>query len=308
MLNIGMLYDRNADFIEYQYKAFKNFIKNDFTLTIFNNAKDDEWRSDINRTCKKLNINTIDLPGLRMYEAQNIMWNQYIKNLGGLYFYLDSDMFIIDYLDIEKISLNYEIMYVPSYRDNFNLKYIWPDIFYLNLDKVDKDIDWSIVQWKSGFTDDGGGTYKFLNKKDYKTLYMNFYCLEDIKNEIMETNLNGCSGRINFTENDFYLEYHISFCDDYLPHWKEIKKIFPHEKEDENYMINYRKSYDFHKMIAKKYSFPRPYEFDLMKICDAENYFVFHYKRGSWGYGDGNNQMSYDKKKATKLMMEDLVS
>lgn len=298
-IKIITLIDRNEDFIELQYNSIKRFVKNQVEYVVFNNSKDDNRRIKINDICSNLGIQTYSLSGSRYGEPSvtvsnslNEMWQKYVKDMDGIVFYMDSDMFFISEIDIENIGSNYDIAYIPQYRDNNRIEYMWSGIFLLNLDTIDKNIDFSLGGVEGAGTDTGGKTYYFLKNRDYRKLYLDFYNIGDITDGSVETYLNGNFGAIRFKDKTLEIEY-------------SQNKIFPHERESENYFKNYIDLYDNHIDLINQYGFPKPYHFDLIKMTNDNKFFIFHYKSSNWEsrYGNGENEHSILKKEALKRMI-----
>jgi hypothetical protein len=300
-ITIASIYDKNEDFIELQYNSIKRFIEGDVEYIVFNNSSDAERRNKITHICSSLGIKSFELtinhflPPSHIHAcAMNQMWQSYLSKLDGLLMCMDSDMFFISELDIEEIGNNYDVGYIPQYRNNFSSVYMWAGMFFLNLDTIDKNIDFSICNIGE-MTDSGGATYYFLKEKDYRKLYFRFCHIKDIEEDTLITDLNGVTGFVRFTNDIPEREY----C---------TKKFFPHEKENLNYMEDFGNEYLEHKQLIEKYSFPRPYSFDLLKIENQKKSFMFHYKSANWEelYGDGKNSYSIMKKESLRKMLLDL--
>jgi len=170
----------NPIFIEIQYYTLKKYLKNDFEYIVFNDAKKfndntnfgDLTISDkIIEKCKELNIKCINVDNenhkyindysVRVSETMNVMLKYQIEN-PDIYLIIDSDMFLIDYLDIEKYK-NYNSAIVLQSREYNNklLYYMWNGLLYVDINKIKNKelIDWSLI---TGITDTGGCTYKWL--------------------------------------------------------------------------------------------------------------------------------------------------
>ena len=116
----------NPTFIEIQYFTLKKYFKGEYEYIVFNDAKDFPdftngnditIKKQIEDMCAKLNITCINIPnnhhkrqldfGKRCADSMNYIL-QYQKNNPDKYLLLDSDMFLVDYFDINKYS-NYDI-------------------------------------------------------------------------------------------------------------------------------------------------------------------------------------------------------
>uniref|UniRef100_A0A6C0KQX0 Nucleotide-diphospho-sugar transferase domain-containing protein n=1 Tax=viral metagenome TaxID=1070528 RepID=A0A6C0KQX0_9ZZZZ len=136
-------------FIELQYRTIQKFIHVDFEYIIFNDGKD--WpdrtnfndplqgRESITKKCNELQIRCITIPNdhhRTVIDASDrhtdslAFITTFMKENKDEYLVLDSDMFLVNHLDIEKYR-RYYCACVLQQRDN--LTYIWPNLFYLNM-------------------------------------------------------------------------------------------------------------------------------------------------------------------------------
>jgi len=173
----------NPIFIEIQYYTLKKYFKGDYEFIVFNDAKDFPdftncgnltLKQQIRDVCNKLNISCIDIPNenhkyindysVRVSETMNIMLRYQLEN-PDIYLILDSDMFLIDYLDIEKYEKYNSAVVLQSREYNNNLLYyIWNGIIYININKIkNKEIlNWNLLL---GITDVGGSMNRWLNNE-----------------------------------------------------------------------------------------------------------------------------------------------
>jgi hypothetical protein len=78
------------------------------------------------------------------------------------YLIIDSDMFLIDYFDIEKYR-EYVCAIVLQNRPEPKINYIWNGLFYFNLHKMETP---EIINWDQLFKSDVGGlTHSWLSKQ-----------------------------------------------------------------------------------------------------------------------------------------------
>ena len=143
----------NPEFIEIQYHTLKKYCKNEYQFIVFNDAKDfPDFTNDnditiknkIEEKCKELGIQCINIPNAhhrkskvasdRTADSMNFILN-YQKQNPDKYLLLDSDMFPIDFFDIEKYS-TYDIAMVLQSRDKFKTNYIWNGIYYFDIHKI----------------------------------------------------------------------------------------------------------------------------------------------------------------------------
>ena len=70
----------------------------------------------------------------RTADSMNYILKYQIEN-PDKYLLLDSDMFLIDYFDINKYS-NYDCAIVLQSRNNFSINYFWNGIYYFDITKM----------------------------------------------------------------------------------------------------------------------------------------------------------------------------
>jgi hypothetical protein len=169
----------NVDFIEIQYYTLKKYFQGEYEFIVFNDAKDFPdytnysdvtIKSNIENKCRELNINCINIPNehhktvvdasVRTANSMNFMLNYQLQN-PDKYLILDSDMFLIDYLDINKYS-NYDCAILLQNRTNNNedINYIWHGLCYFDMYKLN---NMNVLNWNScAYCDTGGMTKDWL--------------------------------------------------------------------------------------------------------------------------------------------------
>jgi len=165
----------NPIFIELQFKSLQKYLKNEFEFIVFNDAKDFPdytnggdltMRQKIIDVCNELNITCINLNNdihktiLGGSARHSITLNEILKYQianPDKYLLLDADMFLIDYLDIDK----YQNKSAVLLQERGEVRYAWPGIFYFDTTVVaNLDIfNWSM---NPGITDAGGMTETWL--------------------------------------------------------------------------------------------------------------------------------------------------
>lgn len=170
----------NPIFIEIQYYTLKKYFQGEYSFIVFNDAKDFPdftngnditIKNEIQNICDKLNIKCINIPNehhktnkiasVRTADSMNYIL-QYQKNNPDKYLLLDSDMFLVDYFDINKYS-NVDCAVVSQSRviNNTKINYIWNGIYYFDMTKI-KNID--LINWNCcDHCDTGGMTQEWLN-------------------------------------------------------------------------------------------------------------------------------------------------
>jgi len=160
----------NPLFIEIQYYTLKKYFQGEYEFIVFNDAKDFPdftngnditIKTQIEDMCSKLNITCINVPNEnhkqnkiaseRTADSMNYIL-QYQKQNTDKYLLLDSDMFLVDYFDINKYS-EYDCAIVLQSRNN-NIHYFWNGIYYFDMYKL-KNIE--LLNWNCSPSCDTGG-------------------------------------------------------------------------------------------------------------------------------------------------------
>jgi hypothetical protein len=169
----------NPIFIEIQYYTLQKYFQGDYEFIVFNDAKDFpdftndndiRVKTEIQNICSKLNIPCINVPNenhkqnkdatVRCADSMNYIL-QYQKNNPDKYLLLDSDMFLIDYFDINKYS-NYDCAIVLQSRNQNKINYFWNGIYYFDITKM-KNLE--LLNWNSCVNCDVGGMMQEWLKK-----------------------------------------------------------------------------------------------------------------------------------------------
>lgn len=165
----------NPAFIEIQYYTLKKFFQGEYEFIVFNDAKtfpdftnynDTTIKRQIQEVCNRLHIQCINIPNdhhihMGMSDRHADTFNKHVLAYQlahpDKYLLLDSDMFLVDYFDINKYS-EYDCAIVLQMRHNTG--YLWPGLCYFDMTKMKhfELINWSLIP---GF-DSGGMTNKWL--------------------------------------------------------------------------------------------------------------------------------------------------
>jgi hypothetical protein len=164
----------NPLFIEIQYHTLKKFIKCDYEFIIFSDAKDYPDMSNegditikkqIEEMCEKLNIPCISIPNShhknikgyskRHADSLNFVLKYQLEN-PDQYLMIDSDMFLIDYFDIDQFK-DYECGIVL--QEGYHKKYIWPNLYFIDFKNVKNK---ELINFSTGHADTGGATHSWL--------------------------------------------------------------------------------------------------------------------------------------------------
>ena len=140
----------NPIFIELQYKTIQKFVVGgDYEYIIFNDGKDfpdptnfgnvEEGRAGIIQKCADMNIQCINIPNahhirnidasLRHADSLRFVL-QYMKSTLDEYLMLDSDMFLIDHLDLNVYRKH---ICACVLQERPGIVYFWPNLFYLDM-------------------------------------------------------------------------------------------------------------------------------------------------------------------------------
>ena len=170
----------NPLFIEIQFYTLKKYFKGEYEFIVFSDAKDFPdftngnditIKTQIEYVCCKLNITCINIPNenhkidlcpvSRCADSMNYIL-QYQKNNPDKYLLLDSDMFLVDYFDINKYS-QYDCAIVLQSRNEHKIKYFWNGIYYFDMTRM-KNLE--LLNWNhcSG-CDVGGMMQQWLKKQ-----------------------------------------------------------------------------------------------------------------------------------------------
>ena len=161
----------NPTFIEIQYHTLKKYLRgvDAYEFIVFNDAKtfadvtnggDLTLRAQIEDTCRRLGIQCISIPN--DHHANMSMSNRHADTFNknvlryqldqpDKYLLLDSDMFLIDYLDINTY-FHYECAVVLQRRTDWGstLNYFWPGLCYFDFNRIKGK---NLLNWSQG----GGG-------------------------------------------------------------------------------------------------------------------------------------------------------
>ena len=267
----------NPTFIEIQYYTLQKYFQGEYEFIVFNDAKefpdftngnDITVKNEIQKTCNKLNITCINIPNehhkqnedaaIRCSDSMNYIL-EYQKNNPDKYLLLDSDMFLVDYLDINKYS-KYDCAIVLQSRNDNTTHYFWNGIYYFDTTKL-KDME--LLNWNCCVNCDVGGMNKeWLKKqmentpipntndirwKDKENHTNNIYFIKHLSsfswdiNKIPK-NLESNTKLIEFLKNDIRNVNNKFFCEIY-------DNVFLHYRAGGNWR---REGLELHKLLTKK--------------------------------------------------------
>lgn len=170
----------NPIFIYIQYHTLKKYMKNDYEFIVFNDAKDfpdntnygnSNMKNNIEKICSQLKIKCINIPNehhkvnnspvSRCAESMNFILKYQINN-PDKYLVIDSDMFLIDFFDINQFS-NSSCAIVLQSRNNNEIKYIWNGLYYFDFYKINNI---NLLNWNDcEYCDVGGSMQEWFKKQ-----------------------------------------------------------------------------------------------------------------------------------------------
>jgi hypothetical protein len=158
----------NPVFIEIQYHTLKKYLRGlgeeGYEFIVFNDAKafpdytnggDITLRGKIEDTCKALGIKCIPVKNDhhrdilvssdRVADSMNAILRYQLDNPPDTYLLLDSDMFLIDYLNITKYNA-FDCAVVLQSRNQHKVNYIWNGLYYFDFYKMTNThlLDWNL--------------------------------------------------------------------------------------------------------------------------------------------------------------------
>ena len=182
-MKIISIFANNPIFIELQYKTLQKFVVGgDYDYIIFNDGKDfpdltnfgniAEGRAGIIRKCAELKINCINIPNAhhsnntdassRHSDSLRFVLHYMRCNLDE-YLMLDSDMFLIDQLDLNVYRKH---ICACVLQERPGLVYFWPNLFYLDMKRAPNTDKLNMGIVTGG--DTGSATNIWLKSFNYK--------------------------------------------------------------------------------------------------------------------------------------------
>ena len=298
--------DRNPEYLQLQIDSYKKHIHGEDTELIIINASTNN-EDQINRICKDNKITCIRFSGQReglwdSYYLRQLHWfrDTVQKQIPDNILLIHSDMFFINKLDYKTLMEQKQIYYSPQYRNQFtgtpqvNYKYIWDGIIlfnsqYMNDNKLTKYFNWDYIR---PITDGGGMMKDFVNLITPKNVhsYLEFWNYTEIKNNIIDTHLNG------------NVRYYLDIVNDrFITPPNLINRSFEYETERQDYQKYYINNFkDIKKTFIDPYNFPDPAHIDIIQVVNKNivDGFALHFKSGV-GY-----QSFYNKEYSRKKLIE----
>jgi hypothetical protein len=239
-------------------------VKGEYEFIVFNDAKnfpdftnggDTGIKSQIHEVCRRLKIQCIDIPndkhqynhdpGIRCADSMNYML-RFQKEYPDQYLVLDSDMFLVEHLDISIYS-TYDCVVLPQSRMDNKIKYFWNGIYYFDTTRM-KHLE--LLNWScSPYCDVGGMMQEWLGKhSDRNGEYSkDIYFMKHLSSGRwtlldLPTTLQGNSKLVDFLKTDPRNEKEQLFCELY-------DNVFLHYRCGGNWR---QEGLDTHKKLSEK--------------------------------------------------------
>lgn len=214
---ISVVYNQ-PQFIEYQYQSLKKYIIGDFKYIVYDNSNDHNITLQFHEICKKLNITYVRVDQSQIFKRDNASLragqslNFSIRHLLSNYkdskylFIIDSDMFLIEYIDIPKELENVDFIGIPQTKNH--IIYYTNQLAFVNLqkcinfhevdfspaivDKINGDCGVLLYNYFRKYADIRIGIFDAIHSnqttdKNYKDLFPNKYFIEYFEKEFKLT-------------------------------------------------------------------------------------------------------------------------
>lgn len=164
------------EFIVWQAQSFKKFLKDDYEFIVFNDTPNQQLCDRTENICKSLHVRTIRVPqsihvgrggpSVECGDTIQYMLNTVGFDYPGIVVLIDSDMFLIRDLHIEKFLNNNHLAALPQYREGRHgtVTYLLPNLMIFNMETLpDKHtLDFNLGIIDDVATDTAGFTFFYL--------------------------------------------------------------------------------------------------------------------------------------------------
>lgn len=181
------------DFLVLQNFALKKFCKHNYHFCVVDDSIDESLSAEFQKISLENKISYFKKPFKNINNpadacAHTIQWtyDNIIQKLFSDYFifYIDSDMFLIDYFEIDNQLFNEFLGGIKQIREN--IIYPWNGLMFLNMKKInllDSHLNFKNETINGIMTDVGGAVYYYLQKNNidffkFNTFYPEYF--EDI--------------------------------------------------------------------------------------------------------------------------------
>lgn len=175
MIHIFTSVVNRPDFVLLQDRLFKKFLKNEYQFHIIDDSIEEKISNKFKEISDQNNILYYKTPddiehnnpstkvgNVVQWSYDNIILKNYSKEI---VLWLDSDMFLIDDLDVEDYLKDCIISGLPQIRGK--IKYMWNGLMFFNMPKImdiDPNIYFNIDFVEGNHLDTGGQTYYYFKK------------------------------------------------------------------------------------------------------------------------------------------------
>jgi len=316
---------KRPDFIKMQFDSIIKHVKSPYEFIVFNNAIDSiEQYGEIKSITNELGIKCIDIPVdesvLNKLLDGTILNNKYTNpNVACSYPLLwtfekyltdedkiciiDSDMFFINDINFDEMLANNDCIYIPQYRSNNTIKYMWNAFICLNfkLNPTLRQLDWNCGKINNVGVDVGGYIHKYLLTNTVNPIFIEEYSIYDL----VETDDGNdvhfiLNGNINYS---LKLDKELNIIS--INHTVVDKcyenKSFPHEPEHDdyyNYIGTVTKSI-INKLKDNGVNLPNPKHIGFISLMSSQDFFIVHYKSGS-------NYLNFSTNDYNKIKTEEI--
>lgn len=175
--------------VYWHHETLKKFLKDEYKFVVFNDAPNDELSKKTKEICQILGIDCVDVPqSIHYYKAPYLSGPrtplgdpsaecadtiQYMLDIlgfdyPGISVVIDSDMFLIRELSIEKMMNNYAISAHPQHRESpeGRITYMLPNLLIFNMEKLPekKTLNFNVGKIHGVNVDTGGFTHFYLEQ------------------------------------------------------------------------------------------------------------------------------------------------
>lgn len=195
-----------TDFIEWQDKTFKKFVKDDYEFVVFNDARDNHICSQIEETCRRLNLRCIRFPqhlhnkpymhrepwedyNHASVRCSNVVQYQFDTigfNHDDIFVTLDSDLILVRPISFREHLKDHPISSLVQSREakGKKVEYMWIGIIFMDIPKlpdvVSFNVNCGVIDGVN--VDAGGYTGQYLkNYPEITPRWVNSHGINDPK-------------------------------------------------------------------------------------------------------------------------------
>lgn len=218
---------------------------------------------------------------------------------------IDSDMFFIKTTNLSSLINDKSFVYVPNYFGIIGCsnchEYAWNGFIILDPSKIQlSNFGWSTNNLEyNAIGDTGCKTTKIIEKlEDEQKVHVYRLGVNEIGNETTRTEANSYRfTTLNTTDITFNKPYN-------LPYFEFEELRLPFEQSGIDYKAKAETEIETVKswIDENELEFPDPCHFDLLRLVDSDEWFIFHYRAGS-----NYNSFSTDEYNEKKLIALDKI-